>query len=302
MPVISVIIPSYGTPDRLERTVGSVLEQTFRDLEVIVVDDNNPDTDARKETEAVMEKLIASDSRVRYVKHEHNKNGSAARNTGIRAAQGEYVSLLDSDDEYTPTRLEKCLEALQKCDDPKFQGVYTGCEYRKNNATYRKMQSVKTGSFAVEYLRLEFNLFTGSNIFVSKKAADELNGFDESFTRHQDVEFMIRFFLKYSVIGLPDVLVIKNFDGKNVPSPDKLKAIKDHFLETFKPTIETLSKREQESIYGAHYAQLAERYLRVRDWKNAFRYCLLTRKMHCLNAKRVMKLGINFLRAIKKAG
>ena len=90
--LISIIIPTYGRPTTLKRSIDSVLSQTYSKIEIIVVDDNNPDTESRKETEEVMSTF--SDSRIKYLKHEHNKNGSAARNTGIRKASGKYIGIL----------------------------------------------------------------------------------------------------------------------------------------------------------------------------------------------------------------
>lgn len=299
MPTISAIVPTYGVPDRLQRTAESVLNQTLADLELIVVDDNDPGTPERKATEELMAKLVAKDERVIYLQHERNKNGSAARNTGLRRAQGKYVAFLDSDDEYVSTRFERCIKALEEANDPKIQGVYTGCELRKNDATYRKMQNVGSGNFMVAYLQLRFNLFTGSNIFMTRAAAESLDGFDEAFLRHQDVEFMIRFFEKYDIIGLPEILVIKNVVGRNNPSLAKLKAIKAQLLEKFRPTIEALPKREQEKIYGAHYAQMAEGYLRARKMSEAKKYIKLVRQNHCMDCRRLMRFFVYFLRSFK---
>jgi glycosyltransferase involved in cell wall biosynthesis len=144
MPKVSVIIPTYGIPDRLEKTIQSVLNQTYSDLELIVVDDNNPDTENRRLTTKIVQSVQNQDERLIYICHEKNKNGSAARNTGIRAARGEYISLLDSDDEYTPERIERCINALTNSRDPKAKGVYTGCEYRRNNQKYRVMQNMQS--------------------------------------------------------------------------------------------------------------------------------------------------------------
>lgn len=299
MPIVSVIIPTYGTPDRLERTVRSVLGQTLDDLELFVVDDNEPDSDARKETAEIMARFIAEDKRVKYLCHEHNKNGSAARNTGMRAASGKYISLLDSDDEYLPQRLEICVKTLEQSTNPKAQAVYTGCEYRKNDQTYRLMTGTRTGNFMVDFLRLSFNLYTGSNIFLAKAAADSLNGFDEAFIRNQDVEYMIRFFEKYDIIGVPDVLVIKNFDGKNKPSVEKLENVKKLFFEKFQPLIETLSKRDQRLIYGAHYGDLVVLCLGEKKYGKAFHYFKLVCCRRAFTLRKLIRFGAAFLRSLK---
>ena len=94
---VSIIIPTYGGSESLLKSVDSVLLQDYSEFEIIVVDDNDPDTDARKKTELLMGKYT-NDPRVKYIKHERNKNGSAARNTGFIESEGEYICLLDDDD------------------------------------------------------------------------------------------------------------------------------------------------------------------------------------------------------------
>ena len=109
--LVSVIIPTYKRPDKLDVAINSVLRQTYPNVEVIVVDDNDPDTEGRRLTEEKMSKFN-DESRVKYIKHDHNKNGSAARNTGARASKGEYVAFLDDDDEYLPNKIESQLQTL----------------------------------------------------------------------------------------------------------------------------------------------------------------------------------------------
>ena len=103
--LVSVVIPTFRRPDKLERAIESVLAQTYPRVEVIVVDDNDPDTEGRLLTEQIMFRYVAN-SRVRYIKHEHNKNGSAARNTGARNSDAEFVAFLDDDDEFFPEKIE----------------------------------------------------------------------------------------------------------------------------------------------------------------------------------------------------
>ena len=100
MPQVSVIIPTYNRAHLLSRAIKSVLNQTFQDFEIIIVDDaSTDDTD----------KLVVSfhDSRVRYIQHEKNHGGGAVRNSAIKQAQGDYIAFLDSDDEWLPEKLEK---------------------------------------------------------------------------------------------------------------------------------------------------------------------------------------------------
>lgn len=254
---ISVIIPTFGRPLFLKKCIESVQRQSFHEWELIVVDDNDPDTDARKETEKIMEAVKVEDSRVKYIQHEFNENGAVARNTGFAVAQGEYISLLDSDDEYLPNRLQRCYDVM-KMALADVAGVYTGCEFRRKGRVYRKYTNVKTGSFLEDTLACTFMFCTGSNIFVRKSVIDELQGFDPTFLRQQDYEFLVRLFERYSLIGIPEILVVKNNENFNVPNIDKQIAIRDQYLGKFSNIIESLPKDTQKYIYFSNYIALAE--------------------------------------------
>lgn len=255
--MISVIIPTYGSPVYLQESIESVIGQTFQNWELIIVDDNNSDTEARKATESLVEKFIYKDNRIKYIKHEKNMNGAVARNTGFTVAKGKYISLLDSDDLYLPNRLQKCYDVMENSDE-KIAGVYTGCEFRKGNRKYNSFADVKSGNFLVETLACRFMFCTGSNIFVRKEVVNELNGFDVNFLRHQDYEFLVRMFLKYSLRAIPEILVVKNNENFNLPNLDKLAAIKKQYLSKFQYVIDTLPNKDVKYIMHCNYINLAE--------------------------------------------
>src|SRR5262245_13613113 len=98
-PLVSVIIPCYNREKLVGETIESVLNQTYQNFEVIVVNDGSTDG-----TEEAI-KRYTSDVRIHYLKHEVNKGIPTARNTGIKHAQGEYVAFLDSDDLFLPDKL-----------------------------------------------------------------------------------------------------------------------------------------------------------------------------------------------------
>lgn len=259
---VSVIIPTYGKPIFLENAICSVQKQTLSDWELIVVDDNNPDTDARIQTEQLLTKF-ETDNRIKYIQHPCNKNGAAARNTGIAEARGEYISFLDSDDEYFPTRLEQCCEKLDNCES-NIAGVYTGCEFRRDGKVFHTETNVKSGNFLLETLACTFMFCTGSNLFIRKEAVDAVNGFDESFLRHQDYEFLVRIFERYSLVALPEVLVIKNNENVNVPNVEKMKSIKEQYLEKYQEIIDALPEMQKQYVYHSQYIQIAEAALRTK--------------------------------------
>jgi glycosyltransferase involved in cell wall biosynthesis len=104
---VSVIIPTYNRAHLVDRAIRSVLDQTYQDFEIIVVDDSSTDN-----TKEVVNSF--KNEQVTYIRHQVNKRVAAARNTGIRAAKGEYIAFVDSDDECLPQRLEKQVEVFQR--------------------------------------------------------------------------------------------------------------------------------------------------------------------------------------------
>ena len=120
--MVSVIITTFGGDSKLRRAIASVLNQTYTDVEVIVVDDNDPKSEARAKTESIMQQYEC-DARVVYLKHRHNMNGAAARNTGIKEARGSYIAFLDDDDYFFQNRLEKLVTVLDSVSS--LAGAYT---------------------------------------------------------------------------------------------------------------------------------------------------------------------------------
>lgn len=106
MPKVSVIIAAYNRAHLIGRALRTVLEQTYNDFEVIIVDDASTDN-----TENVIKSF--DDARIKYIRHDKNKGAAAAWNTGIRASKGEYIAFQDSDDEWAEDKLEKQMNAFR---------------------------------------------------------------------------------------------------------------------------------------------------------------------------------------------
>jgi len=108
-PTVSVIIPAYNRAHLIGRAIKSVLNQAYQDFELIIIDDCSTDN-----TDEVVREFQKKDNRIIYLKHDQNKGGSAARNTGIKVSKSEYIAFLDSDDEWLPEKLEIQMEAILK--------------------------------------------------------------------------------------------------------------------------------------------------------------------------------------------
>ena len=257
-PLVSVIIPTYKRPDRLANAIHSVLNQTYHNVEVIVVDDNNPNTEERMRTETIMEQF-SENAKVKYIRHECNKNGSAARNTGARSSNGEYLAFLDDDDEYLPHRLESMVTRLESL-PREYALSYSRFVFRFPDGKEVKSTETREGGLLLEALMKQLNICFGSNNLIRKSAYDSIGGFDESFKRNQDHEFLIRLLQKYKLAYCDELGIVINVhtESRNISVEETL----NHFVETFKPIVDTLSPDERHRFYKGVNLNLFVNYVR----------------------------------------
>lgn len=247
--MVSVIIPTFGGDKRLNRAIKSVLAQTYNNFEIIVVDDNDPKSKGRKDTEQIMSSYDFPE-KVIYIKHEKNINGSAARNTGIRQAKGDYICFLDDDDIYLPERLERSVEIMNKTDaDALLCGVILN-----QGSSFISLYEPDERTITVEYLLINMDIGSGSNIFLRRSLATAIYGFDDNFARFQDIEFMIRVAETGKINTLKDILIIKDNSTNNVVKYEKIKTAVPAFLDKFQNQIKELDdSKEYEVVRNLYF-------------------------------------------------
>lgn len=111
-PLVSVIIPTYGRPVTLADAIASVRAQTYREIEIVIVDDNPPQSAAREATRVLVEGLRGGDIPVVYLGLPHNMGAALGRNEGVHASRGELITFLDDDDTYLPRKIELQVAAM----------------------------------------------------------------------------------------------------------------------------------------------------------------------------------------------
>lgn len=197
-PLVSVIIPTYNRAHLVERAINSVLNQTYQDFEIIVVDDCSND-----DTEAVIKRF--HDPRIRYIRHEKNQGGSAARNTGIRAAHGEIIAFLDSDDEWMPEKLFEQVRVLRE--DPNCDAVYTDIYFVHEDGKMITHRFPKVNG-NIYYELLKKNVVgTTSTVLLRRQCFDTVGLFDESLPSCQDWDMWIRISKNYKFRKIDKPLV-----------------------------------------------------------------------------------------------
>lgn len=252
--LVSVIIPTYKRAEYLKRAIESVLNQTYKNIEILVIDDNDPDSTYRRENEIMLKELVEN-KKIIYIKHPRNMNGAAARNTGIRKAQGKYITFLDDDDYFMKNRIETIVKQLKTNDE--YDGAYTGFECMYNNNVIYQHYGEVSGNLKLEVLKQNSFFGTGSNMFFRSDCINKIGFFDEKFKRHQDMEYMVRFFDNAQILAIRDILVIKYLDSKiNVPNFENMLLAKKMFLDKFKKEINSYNVETQNIIYFSNYMEL----------------------------------------------
>ncbi len=256
-PLVSVIIPTFGRPETLVRSIRSVLAQTYESIEILVVDDNNPGTQERKLTEAVMQQFQSFD-RIKYLQHEKNRNGSAARNTGFRASEGQFVMFLDDDDEFMPEKVTHQLKRLQGL-DASWAACYTGFIRKKDGKVVMRSRETREGSLLVEELMRNLFVHAGSNLMIRRSVVDEMHGFDESFERNQDVEFLVRVLKNYKLAYVDYVGLVVHVHT-NTSIKKNFHEITNDFIGKFSATIEQLPEKDKRRVYEMLNLQIIKYY------------------------------------------
>lgn len=182
-PLISVVLPTYNREVYIKRAIDSVLCQTYENLELIIVDDKSADN-----TLAVVSTL--QDVRVKLVRHDRNLGCSAARNTGIDAARGEFIAFQDSDDVWLPHKLEKQLRVLRSSPHSRACfGSFIRCDQGRATV-YGFLSDIELRKF--DELILKENLVSPQTILAEAAFIKEFGKFDVNFPRYIDWEQALR--------------------------------------------------------------------------------------------------------------
>ena len=200
MEKVSVIIPTYNRAHTIEKSVRSVLAQTYEDLEVIIVDDASTD-----DTDKIVNSF--GDTRVVYHKLPYNKGASGARNEGVKLAGSRIIAFHDSDDIWRPQKLEKQISYLDL--HPEFDMIYGKMMIHSEEKSYEFPNDAICGDLEGNLYPwlLRRNTIGAPTMLIKKDSFEEIGGFDDSLRCIEDWEFVIRFSQKHKIGFLDDILI-----------------------------------------------------------------------------------------------
>ncbi len=245
MPTVSVIIPTYNRAHVLGRSIQSVLNQTFQDFELIIVDDGSTD-----DTESLLNRF--SSKKIKYVRHQGNRGRSVTRNTGIRLAKGDYIAFLDDDDEWMPEKLDKQMKIIGTA-PPEVGVVFTKFKQydRFGNYVPQRKLPKKEGNI---FKQLLGEYFIGlQTILVKKECFDKAGLFSERILYAQDWDLLLRISQHYQFLYIDEPLAIvhEQPEGRSLKHKRHLVDIQ-RMLKMYFPQI----KRDRK-VLARYYYQIA---------------------------------------------
>jgi glycosyltransferase involved in cell wall biosynthesis len=247
---VSILLPIYNRADTLPRCLASIRAQTFDDWELIAVDDGSTDGSAE---------LIAGDPRFRLLHHEVNRGAAAARNTALAAAKGEFIALIDSDDEWLPQKLERQLACLQE------RGADgCGCEYWMVDGSVERRISLPAPASWAEELHVRCTLGNGTTLLARRECLLAIGPLDEQLRIYEDWDWMLRFAMRFRYTVLEEPLARVHVSGPRDPVTFAKSA--ERFLQNHAAEFQRLGHAHAAKVRSLHYEYVAANALEQRQF------------------------------------
>jgi len=235
--LVSVIVPTYNREEDLKRAVRSILNQTYENLEIIIVSDHEKD----------ISQILPSDEKIKIINREGKEGVSSARNVGIENARGQYITFLDDDDEYLPQKVEKQVKKMETL-SRRYGAVSTGGYVVKDGEVIGERLGYSNNS---EHKVRRAGKILSVTPLVKEKVFKDVGRFDENLPSAEDLDMWYRIMKKYKIANIPKPLIRYHIEGEGrISSDHRAKAIGEKkFVEKhysrFKDDPEVLSLHYQ---------------------------------------------------------
>lgn len=278
--MFSVIIPNFNREISVIKAVNSVLVQTHKDFELIVVDDCSTDDSLEKVSQI-------ADPRIRIVKLKKNSGAAAARNYGIEISKGEYISLLDSDDFYDSSFLEESFKTLESTPD-NVGFMWTGVRYFENSTSKEYFWKPKIMDSSYLTFLHTLQIGTNSGITIKREVFKECGAFNFSLPAAEDTDFFLRITQKFDFVNNPKILVNIEKDNEDRLSKNfkKIALAYNQFLPKHYPAIENIPE-----LKGKFYYKMMWLNYHLEDQKTArYFYNKIPKKLRSFKIKIIKTL------------
>ncbi|MDD4689312.1 MAG: glycosyltransferase [Eubacteriales bacterium] len=267
-PLVSAVITTYKRkPEMVVRAAKSILNQTYKNIELFVVDDSPSDYEFRDDVRDALAGI--GDERLQYIMHEKNMGACAARNTGITASKGEFLSFLDDDDEWVEEKIEKLME---KMIHPEIGLVYCGhFVINEMNSTITEKKCRQLSGDV--YDELFFSNFIGSTSFplIRRECFEKVGMFDVEILSLQDYEMWMRISKEYKVdyVDLPLIKYYIHLGEQITTNPKKAVQGNERFNMIHKDYLKGHRKAD-----AVRHRSLVVPYVKDKQYVKSFSYLM----------------------------
>lgn len=275
-PLVSVIIPTYKRADMLTKAIDSVINQTYKNIEIIVIDDNDPSSKYRAETKEKLSSYIRSGV-VRYIENEKNLGGSITRNRAVEHSKGEYIAFLDDDDIFFPTKIEKQVKLMLENKNNNVGLIYCHCNGvdEDGNILWKNTNSYEGLPL---YESMIYCIASTSLWLCDKKMLLDIGGFEDTPSK-QDLLLMVKIIANnYKVMCVKETLVnyLEHNKGKISTTKATHRITKGYeklsnYCEKY---YNKLSKKEIKDVKFRFSRILCLQYIGLKSYENAIRELL----------------------------
>lgn len=265
MTIVSVVIPAYNREQCIKKAIQSVLSQTYPSFEIIIVDDGSTDNTSR-----LVATFVEEDQRIRHLQHDLHRGAQAARNSGIRAARGEWIAFLDSDDQWLPHSIEKRLKVAQ---NEGVKIVHSECYIIREDGNMKHYGlPPMAGDIYRDVLTRPGPAFPA--LLIAKGALENIGYLDEQIIAYQEWDTTIRLAKHYSFSFVNEPTFIYDCRGNDTISKDKQCDARGYEQVVHKHILSILQVAGPR-VLSQHYLEIAFRYQATGNAWVALRYKIL---------------------------
>ncbi|MBP3461181.1 MAG: glycosyltransferase family 2 protein [Bacilli bacterium] len=294
MDKVSIIIPTYKRTNELKRAIDSAIKQTYKNIEIIVIDDNAKNIEIRKQVEEIMKNYPT----VKYIQNKENLGGALTRNVGIQTATGKFVSFLDDDDEFYEEKVEKQVNLYKKLDNKNCCMIYC---YANRITSNKKIVGIEHKDFEGKqlYNHMMGGIAVTSSWLCPKDKLLEVGGFDDVPCQQEGTLLLKLLAKNYEVYRVPEVLFLfyvhNKLDGSGITNiNEKYINGKLNYIEKCRKNYDKLNQRQRINVEYHFSVELFNLYCYTKDRKNMLIYLKKQLKQKPIN-KETIKSIIKFI-------
>ncbi len=263
-PKITVLMSAYNAEKYLAEALESIMNQTYQDFELVIVNDGSTD-----KTEAIIQEYATKDKRIVVINNSVNQGLTKSLNLGLAQARGEYVARLDADDVAWPERLAKQYQFMES--HPELALIGSWAEIIDEQGASKGYLRGETDEALFRFKMTLVNQLVHSTFFFKTELARAQGGYNEAYQYVQDYEFSSRLMKKYRLNNQPEVLVKFRTHAKAITKNKEIKeAYQDYALKVIRDNLQSLIKIDQptfERLARALIIKNTDQRLRWTDYR-----------------------------------